>query len=108
MDWQVTRLPCAGLATLAVLAGAGCVSPDFDIVHVGRNDDASTIEVNVSTCNANYDTSVEEDRAEVRVALAQTASGDPGAECLDGLVIELDDPVGDRTVSINGRDQVVE
>lgn len=108
MDWQVTRVPSAGLATLAVLAGAGCASPDFDIVHVGRNDDASTIEVNVSTCDANYDTSVEEDSAEVRVALAQTASGNPDAECLDGLVVELNNPVGDRTVSINGREQVVE
>ena len=56
--------------------------------------DGLTIELEVDTCNANLVADVTESAATVEVVVA--AANDTGDDCLDGIAITLEEPLGDR------------
>lgn len=66
-----------------------------------RLDADGTLTVNPASCNGDPEvTALEEDADEVRLEVTATtpAPGEPGDACLDGLTVDLDEPLGGRTL----------
>ena len=87
------------LALTAMLSMAGCatqeVSPlgDADLWEDGR-----TLSLSIPSCNAEEITAeVEETDTAVTITVSVT-NPDDGSECLDSTIIELDEPLGSRTL----------
>lgn len=53
------------------------------------------------SCNAIYDVAVEETVDRVNVTVKQVDAGDPSADCADDVFVDLEAPLGDRTVVVN-------
>lgn len=94
----------AGLSG-AVLAVCGC-GPSVErvpvpVVEVRADGPGDTsLEINVGSCNKNPKvTSVSEDDTQILVEIeADQMQGNVDNECLDGVVVELTQPIGDRVV----------
>ncbi len=56
--------------------------------------DGRTLNLTVGSCNANLTAEVEESPSQVTVTV--TARDNTGNDCLDGLSVHLDQPLGDR------------
>jgi hypothetical protein len=88
-----------------MLSMAGCatqeVSPlgDADLWEDGR-----TLSLSIPSCNAEEITA-EVDETDTAVTITVSATNpDDGSECLDSTIIELDEPLGSRTL-IDGIDR---
>jgi hypothetical protein len=91
----------AVLATAVVLSA--CSTTEAHIVEawvteeagvVGASPDARTLRLSVGSCNADLTTAVEETSS--RVTVTVTARNNTSDDCLDGLTIRLDEPLGQR------------
>lgn len=101
------RVPALLLAAALLLAGCS-VSPESAGPEGRRGPTAlgseyfdaegSSIGVLVESCNGNPELTVLEQKDdEVRIEVVSTTYAN-GDDCLDGITIDLDQPVGDRTV----------
>lgn len=81
---------------------AACSVSGLEIVSVGYNPAHQSLEVNPASCNASYETALDATADEVRITLTQAEPGEPGNECLDAVVVELDEPLQHRRVIVNG------
>jgi hypothetical protein len=100
----VRLLRVVGLGGLAILALTSClVPPDRERIELGgdlygASVDGSILSIEVPTCNGAPEvTMLEESEDEVRVeVVSQRQRG--GDDCLDGVQVELDRPLGDRAL----------
>ncbi len=103
--WQAvgrTRL-LLWMSALAVLL-AGCSrSPEIMTAYLSA--DGMTIELEVDTCNADLAFQVEE--SDTAVAITVEAENDTNDDCLDNLVISIDEPLGDRDLIDRSTGEVV-
>jgi hypothetical protein len=81
-----------GVALLGMLL-SGC-SASAHILEASIQGDGRTLNLIVGTCNADLTTEVDESRSQVVVTV--TARNDTSDDCLDGVVVHLDQPLGDR------------
>jgi hypothetical protein len=88
----------AGVALLAMVLSA--CSANADILEASTQGDERTLNLIVDTCNADLTTEVEESRSRVVVTLK--ARNDTSDDCLDGVVVHLDQPLGDRRLLDGG------
>ena len=95
--------PLAFLTALLVVTAAGCswVPRSVEILDVWVLSDGRTLEISVASCNADHGIEVQEDLQTVAVWV--TAANDSGDDCADGITIELEAPLGDRTF-VDGHD----
>jgi hypothetical protein len=84
---------------VAVAAVVGC-SAGWQVREVTDVDGA--VALDLSSCNATYAVTVAETADEVRVGLEQMDAGDRNNDCADELRFDLERPLGDRAVIING------
>jgi hypothetical protein len=87
-------------ATALVLVLAGCAG-DARVVEVRATDDPAVLDVFVDTCNADLNTTVTETGEEVVIDVEDSdrALFDAGGDdCQDLVTIELDEPLGERSV----------
>ena len=81
-----------------MLRSWACFSPDALRAHTSwrrqRRGDERTLNLIVGTCNADLTTEVDESRSQVVVTV--TARNDTSDDCLDGVIVHLDQPLGDR------------
>lgn len=101
------RLACAGHCTAALLlAGCGDVSPDVgpdyvaaEVVQVYGRSDSMRLELSVGSCNKQPRANVVETSTEVRVAATAERPGKGGeGDCLDSVIVELQESLGSRPV----------
>lgn len=96
-------VPVGGLAAVLVMALAGCpatVRKPVEFSHVTLTDDR-TLEMSVDSCNGNPEvTELEQTETEVRLEVTSTVPGpgQPGNDCMDGIEVTLDAPLGDRVL----------
>ena len=103
----------AGLSG-AVLAVCGC-GPSAErvpvpVVEVRADGPGDTsLEINVGSCNKNPTvTSVSEDDTQILVEIeADQLQGTADNECLDSVVVELTQPIGDRVVMDSLTEQAI-
>jgi hypothetical protein len=88
----------AGVALLAMVLSA--CSANTDILEASTQGDERTLNLIVDTCNADLTTKVEESRS--RVVVTVKARNDTSDDCLDGVVVHLDQPLGDRRLLDGG------
>ena len=93
------RLPIVAGALL--LAGCGLIAKSVPILDARVSQDGLRLEVSVASCNADLSFEMQED--ETSVALWVTARNDTSDDCADGLVVELERPLGGR-ILIDGHD----
>ena len=79
--------------TVAVLVGC---STQERLELAELTPDGRSLSFSLSVCNADQDVDVREDEDVVAVSI-RSSRGD-GNDCADGVVVELDAPLGDRTV----------
>jgi hypothetical protein len=83
------------LLIVALVSVAACTtSPHAQIMEATTGADGRTLELVVGTCNADLTTKTEESPTQVTVTV--TARNDTSDDCLDGVVVHLDRPLGDR------------
>jgi hypothetical protein len=100
----VRLLRVVRLGGLAILVLTSClVPPDRERIELGgdlygASVDGSILSIEVPTCNGDPEvTMLEETEDEVRVeVVSQRQRG--GDDCLDGVQVELDRPLGDRAL----------
>lgn len=93
------RTTAGRVAALALLMLAGCGADEPAVVTVYGDPESTRLEVSVDTCNRNPVVTVEETSDEVHLTVAaDEPSGDGVDDCMDGAVVSLDAPLGDRTV----------
>jgi hypothetical protein len=83
----------AGVALAAVVLSA-CSTTGAHIVEASARADGRTLNLTVGSCNADLTAEVEESPSQVTVTV--TARDDTSDDCLDGLIVHLDHPLGDR------------
>jgi len=83
----------AGVALAAVVLSA-CSTTGAHIVEASARADGRTLNLTVGSCNADLTAEVEESPSQVTVTV--TARDDTSDDCLDGLVVHLDHPLGHR------------
>jgi hypothetical protein len=83
----------AGVALAAVVLSA-CSTTGAHIVEASARADGRTLNLTVGSCNADLTAVVEESPSQVTVTV--TARDDTSDDCLDGLIVHLDHPLGDR------------
>jgi hypothetical protein len=88
----------AGVALLAMVLSA--CSANTDILEASTQGDERTLNLIVDSCNADLTTEVEESRS--RVVVTVKARNDTSDDCLDGVVVHLDQPLGDRRLLDGG------
>ena len=97
-----SRFPDRGARVLLLGAVSilvvGC-SSGWRVRHVTDVGDALSLEV--SSCSATYDVAVEETTDRVNVTLKQREAGEPSADCVDEVVVDLEAPLADRVVVVN-------
>lgn len=99
----VWLLRLVGLGVLALLTLTSClVPPDRERIDLGgdlygASVDGSLLSIEVPTCNGEPEvTLLEEADDEVRVEVVSQGQRGGGDDCLDGVQVELDRPLGDR------------
>ncbi len=90
------RNPFAGCLVLASMVLLTACTRNSDINQAYLRSDGMTIELEVDTCNAELVTSVVESATTVQVTV--TARNDTTDDCLDLIVITLEEPLEDRTL----------
>lgn len=65
-----------------------------EIMEASARADGRTLSLAVGTCNADLTVKTEESATQVTVTV--TARDDTSDDCLDGVVVHLDRPLGDR------------
>jgi outer membrane murein-binding lipoprotein Lpp len=93
----------AAVALLAMLLSA--CSANADILEASTQGDERTLNLIVDTCNADLTIEVEESRS--RVVVTVKARNDTSDDCLDGVVVHLDQPLGDRRLLDGGTEGLV-
>jgi hypothetical protein len=88
----------AGAALLGMILSA--CSANASILEASTQSGDRTLNLIVDTCNADLTTKVEESRS--RVVITVKARNDTGDDCLDGVVVHLDQPLGDRRLLDGG------
>lgn len=83
----------AGVALAAVVFSA-CSTTQAHIVEASARADGRTLKLIVGSCNADLTAEVEESPSPVTVTV--TARDDTSDDCLDGLIVHLDQPLADR------------
>jgi hypothetical protein len=83
----------AGVALAAVVLSA-CSTTRAHIVEASARADGRTLNLTVGSCNADLTAEVEESPTQVTVTVI--ARDDTSDDCLDGLVVHLDHPLGHR------------
>lgn len=72
---------------------------EWRVLGIREVDDA--IILDLDTCNATYDIAVQENTEEVRISMTLLDPGDVDGDCLDSERIELDRPLGTRTLLLD-------
>lgn len=94
------------VAVAAAIVTAGCSSQP-DIYRVVASGDGMSLQMQVASCNRDYDVVVNEDSDQVHVEVTDQRRRNPFAgtdDCSDGVEVLLDQPLGDRRLidSIHG------
>jgi hypothetical protein len=77
---------------------ASCGSGGTGIRDAYGRPDSTRVELSIDACRAVSTTVDVEETADVVRFAVTTEGGDDGPECLDSVVVELDEPLGDRRV----------
>lgn len=110
---NATRWIQAGLATILFLGCVGlilasCSHEDVPVVEVWGNASEARLDVTVDSCNKNPTVEVRESAEEVHLrAQARTRLGFYSGDCLDGVSVELERSLGERTVVDDATKMVV-
>lgn len=83
-----------------VLFAAGCAGSgggDAEIAEIRQTVDPRVLEVSVNTCNADLTPDITETSDDVTLSITQQNNA-VGDDCQDSIRIELDQPLGDRTI----------
>lgn len=93
LKWMLLLFGSVAAAT----AVSGCSKTDHGDAEIRHASIVTETEVSllVPTCNATLTVDVEETESEVRVAVSYTDDS-VGDDCADGVVVQLDRPLGDR------------
>ena len=86
-----------------VLFAAGCTGSgvgDAEIAEIRQTDDPRGLEVSVNTCNADLTPDITETSDDVTLSITQQNNA-VGDDCQDSIRIELDQPLGDRTILLS-------
>jgi hypothetical protein len=81
-------------AALAAVVLSACSTTGAHIVEASATADGRTLNLIVGSCNADLTAEVEESPSQVTVTV--TARDDTSDDCLDGLIVHLDQPLTDR------------
>lgn len=96
------------LASSTVLL-SGCSGRDTVEILDGTADPSShQLMLGVASCNAELEVKVEEGDDHVRITITRPLPGKAEDHCQDLATIELNEPLGDRTVIDGGTGQTVE
>jgi hypothetical protein len=110
-------VPCISAGSLRSAAGSVAVAAlvvvvsgcraDANVVEILATDEPDVLDVIVDTCNADLDVDVAEDADEVAVEVRNNdrelfAAG--GDDCQDAVRIDLDEPLGERRLRVDGRE----
>ena len=96
VGWSAKSIGVGGL----VLFAAGCAGSgggDAEIAEIRQTDDPRVLEVSVNTCNADLTPDITETSDDVTLSITQQNNA-VGDDCQDSIRIELDQPLGDRTI----------
>ena len=93
MPSRTRRSAIAGVALAAVVLSA-CSTTGAHIVEASAREEAVRLNLTVGSCNGDLTTEVEESPSQVTVTV--TARDDTNDDCLDGLIVHLNQPLGDR------------
>lgn len=88
------------LALVTPLALAACGSDDIGISGAWGAPDSTRLEVGLDEgCNADIDVTIDESATEIAVSVTYASDpGDDGEDCGESRTIELEAPLGDRTL----------
>lgn len=92
------------LLAIVVVAAGGCSSA-WQVRSV--TDVGNAVSLDITSCNATYDVASEETADRVTIAVQQVDPGQVNAECADELRVELEQPLGDRDVVVNGEQREI-
>lgn len=101
------RSAAGSVAVAALAVGVSGCRADANVVEVLATDEPDVLDVIVDTCNADLDVSVAEAADEVVVEVRnndRTLFATGGDDCLDAVRIDLDEPLGDRRLRVDGRE----
>jgi hypothetical protein len=95
------RSAALAVATALVAAACGWVSRSVEVLDAVAAPDGLSLSLTVDSCGAELSTEVKEDAESVTVYVGARKGTD--AECLDSVVVELEEPLGGRRL-IDGYD----
>lgn len=96
---------CRSVLVGIVLVGAAGCSNGWQVHNV--TDVGKAVSLDISSCNASYDVAAEETTDRVNLTVKQVGAGESTAECADELRVELEEPLGERVVVVNGEQREV-
>ncbi|HET7736069.1 MAG TPA: hypothetical protein VFK52_08860 [Nocardioidaceae bacterium] len=98
---KTVRPSFAGVVLVVALGGCSQERQTAPVDTVYGTPESSRLELSISACHREPEAFVEESDHDVHLKVTVSEAGGSGGDCMDSLIVQLNEPVGDRKILVN-------